>query len=83
MFCSVLLSSQKQKCVGSLARINAQALIIFRLRGKTESDCIIDEVSNFYPKKILLEMYELAVNDQPYSFWYINLAASRLEDVFG
>ena len=82
IFCSVLLSSQKQKAVGSIARINAQALIVFRLRSKAELDAILEEVSNFYPKEVLLEMYELAVNDQPYSFWYINLAASRLEDVF-
>ena len=82
MFCSVMLSSQKQKAVGSIARINAQALIVFRLRSKAELDAILEEVSNFYPKEVLLEMYELAVNDQPYSFWYINLAASRLEDVF-
>ena len=42
----------------------------------------MEEVSNYYDKKTLLQMYELAVNDQPYSFWYINLAASKLEDVF-
>ena len=77
-----MLSSQKQKAVGSIARINAQALIIFILRSKAELDCIIEAVSNFYPKTTLLDMYELAVNDRPYSFWYINLSASRLEDVF-
>ena len=82
IFCSVMLSSQKQKTIGSIARINAQALIIFRLRSKAELDAILSEVSNFYPVRTLLEMYELAVNDEPYSFWYINLAASRLEDVF-
>ena len=82
IFCSVMLSSQKQKAIGSIARINAQALIIFRLRSKAELDAILSEVSNFYPVRTLLEMYELAVNDEPYSFWYINLAASRLEDVF-
>ena len=56
--------------------------MIFKLRNKMELESILTEVSNFYPKKTLLEMYELAVNDEPYSFWYINLAASRLEDVF-
>jgi len=81
MFCSVLLSSQKQKAVGSIARINAQALIIFKLRSAAELDAILEEVSNFYPKKVLLEMYQLATAE-PYSFWYINLAASRIEDVF-
>ena len=81
IFCSCLLSSQKQKAIGSIARINAQALIIFRLRSKMELDAIIEEVSNFYPKNILLEMYNMATRE-PYSFWYINLAASRVEDVF-
>ena len=80
-FCSVFLSSQKQKAVGSICRINAQALIIFKLRSKAELDCILEEVSNFYSKKTLLEMYEIAVAE-PHSFWYINLAASRKEDVF-
>jgi len=41
----------------------------------------LEEVSNFYPKKTLLEMYEIAVAE-PHSFWYINLAASKKEDVF-
>ena len=46
-----------------------------------ELDVIIEEISNLYPKKVLLEMYQLATAE-PYSFWYINLAASRIEDVF-
>ena len=46
-----------------------------------ELDIIIEEVSNFYPKTTLLEMYNMATRE-PYSFWYINLAASRIEDVF-
>ena len=32
VFCSCMLSSQKQKAVGSIARINAQALIIFKTK---------------------------------------------------
>ena len=81
IFCSCMLSSQKYKCIGSIARINSQALVVFRLRNKMELDCIIEEVSNYYDKKILLEMYTIATSE-PYSFWYINLAASRLDDVF-
>ena len=82
IFCSCMLSSQKLKAIGSICRINAQAIIIFKQRNRGELECILDEVSNYYDKKTLLQMYELAVHDQPYSFWYINLAASRLEDVF-
>ena len=81
IFCSCMLSSQKMRAVGSICRINAQALIVFSQRNKMELDCIIEEVSNYYDKKILLEMYTIATSE-PYSFWYINLAASRLDDVF-
>ena len=81
IFCSVMLSSQKWKAVGNIARINLQALIIFKQRNRGELEGIIDEVSNYYPRKVLLEMYEIATRE-PYSFLYINLAASRLVDVF-
>ena len=46
-----------------------------------EMDCIVEEVSNCYDKRTLLEMYHIATA-QPYSFWYINLAASKIEDIF-
>ena len=63
-----MLSSQKQKAIGSIARINAPALIIFRLRNKAELDAIIEEVSNFYPKKTLLEMYNLVSSNVPNTY---------------
>ena len=46
-----------------------------------ELDTILEEVSIYYDKPTLLEMYSLATA-QPFSFWYINLAASKVEDVF-
>ena len=46
-----------------------------------ELDTILEEVSIYYDKPTLLEMYHLATAE-PYSFWYINLATSRVEDVF-
>ena len=46
-----------------------------------ELDAILEEVSIFYDKRTLLSMYEIATRE-PYSFWYINLAASKIEDVF-
>ncbi|MFO7690005.1 MAG: hypothetical protein R6W83_05555, partial [Cryobacterium sp.] len=61
--------------------VNAQALCVFRLRNKLELDAIIEELSAVYSKEQLLEMYELATRE-PYSFWYIYLAARRREDMF-
>ena len=81
IFCSCLILSQKLRAMGSLLRVNAQALIVFRLRNKLELDAIIEELSAVYDKKTLLEMYSIATAE-PYSFWYINLAASKVEDMF-
>jgi hypothetical protein len=33
-------------------------------------------------KKTLLDIYNLAVNDQPYSFLYVNLRAKSPNDMF-
>ena len=78
---STLILSQRLRAMGSLLRVNAQALIVFRLRNKLELDAIIEELSAVYDKKVLMEMYQIAT-DQPYSFWYCNLAASKVEDMF-
>ena len=81
IFVNLILSSQKLRAMSNLIRINLQALIIFKLRSAMELDTILEEVSIYYDRKTLLEMYHLAVAE-PYSFWYINLAASKVEDVF-
>ena len=78
---STFILSQKLRAFGSLLRVNAQALVIFRLRNGLERDAILEELSGIYDKKTLMEMYTLATAE-PYSFWYVNLSASRVEDMF-
>jgi len=78
---STFVLSQKLRAMGSLLRVNAQALIVFRLRNKLELDAIIEELSAVYDKRVLIDMYKIATAE-PYSFWYINLAASKVEDMF-
>ena len=46
-----------------------------------ELDAVIEELSAIHDKKVLMEMYQLATAE-PYSFWYVNLAASKVEDMF-
>ena len=46
-----------------------------------ELESVLEEVSLYYDKKTLLEMYHMATSE-PFSFWYINLSARALEDVF-
>ena len=78
---STFMSVQKMRLSGSILRVNAQAMCIFRLRNRLELDAIIEELSAVYDKNTLMEMYELATRE-PYSFWYIHLAAKRREDMF-
>ena len=76
MMISTFVLSQKLRAMGSLLRVNSQALIVFRLRNRMELDALLEELSAVYDKKTLMEMYQIATTG-PYSFWYINLAASK------
>ena len=81
MMISTFILTQKLRLAGSILRVNTQGIICFRLRNRLELDAIIEELSAVYDKKILMEMYQLATAE-PYSFWYINLAASKVADMF-
>ena len=78
---STFILSQKLRAFGSLLRVNAQALVIFRLRNGLERDAILEELSGIYDKQTLMEMYQLATSE-PYSFWFVNLAAQKVVDMF-
>ena len=81
MMISTLILTQRLRLAGSTLRVNAQALVVFRLRNRLELDAIIEELSAVYDKKVLMEMYQLATAE-PYSFMFVNLAASKVEDMF-
>ena len=81
MMISTFILTQKLRLAGSILRVNTQSLVVFRLRNALERDAILEELSGIYDKKTLMEMYQMATAE-PYSFWYINLAASRVEDMF-
>jgi hypothetical protein len=57
-------------------------MLVWRLRNKKELlDNLLYELSALFPLNVLYEMYETAINDQDYSFWYINLVAKKREDM--
>ena len=43
-------------------------------------ETFIEEVSAVYPKKVLLELYNIATSE-PYSFLYVNLRAKSKDDM--
>jgi hypothetical protein len=42
---------------------------------------LVEELSALYPKKTLLELYNIATSE-PHSFLYINLVAKNKKDMF-
>ena len=81
MMISSFILTQKLRPAGSILRVNAQAMVLFRLHNRLELDAIVEELSTVYDKKTLMEMYQIATTE-PYSFWYIKLATSKIEDMF-
>ena len=78
---STLLSTQKCRAVSTMIRTNAQFLVCFRLRNAKELAALLEEISALYSPDTLRRMYETATED-PWSFWYILMAAKKKEDMF-
>ena len=54
----------------------------FRLKNASELMSFIEENSAIVDKQQLLDMYHQAVNDAPYSFFYVNMNAKNVNDMF-
>ena len=78
---STIVSTQKLRLIGTTIRVNAQFMLVWRLRNRLELQALLEELSAVYPIKTLEEMYNVAT-EEPYSFWYILLTARRKEDMF-
>ena len=79
---SCILSLQKYSSTAPIVRLNASSLYIFKLKNMTEVNSFIEENSALVDKKTLYEMYQQAVNDAPYSFFYINCNSQDINKTF-
>lgn len=79
---SVWVSSQKLTAISLVARVNFRFMCVWRLRNAKEIQAVIEELSALHPPHVLYEMYHTAIEDEDFSFWYINLVARRREDIF-
>jgi hypothetical protein len=73
---SVFVLSQKMTSVSLTCRVNFRWILVWRLRSHKEMECVLHELSAIYPVKTLLEMYNMAVSDAPYSFMFVNMSAA-------
>ena len=79
---SVICSTQKYNVLVPIIRLNASSLYIFRLNNASELMSLIEDNSAIVDKQQLLDMYHQAVNDAPYSFFYVNMNAKTLTKCF-
>ena len=80
-YISVITATQVFNALHPIIRKNATDLYVYKLRNNKDLESLIEELSALAPKKVLLEMYSLATTE-PYSFWYINLMAKKISDMF-
>ena len=78
-FIQTICSSQKWKLLSPTARVNAHWIVVFKLRNRMDLDGLLQELTAIYPYETLVQMYEEAVDDQPYSFLFINLKKPKEE----
>ena len=79
---SAITASQKLNALATIVRVNTSSLYIFKLKNIREVETFIEEQSALVDKKTLYEIYNLAVNDQPYSFLFVKLRESDINKTF-
>ena len=78
---STLVATQKFNALSPIIRVNASDLYVFRLRNYSDLQAFLDEVSAIAPKDVILDMYNLAV-DEPYSFLTVKLTSKDKDKIF-
>ena len=69
---STITSTQKFRAIGNIIRTNITELYVLRLRNTHDLEAFLEEVSALADKKTLLDIYNLAT-DEDYSFLYVKL----------
>ena len=64
---STITSVQKLRSLSTSIRVNQTEIYIYRLRNSKEIEPLIEELSALYPKKTILDIYNLAT-ESPHSF---------------
>ena len=78
---STITATQVFNALSPIIRKNITQLYVYKLRNYRDLEAVLEELSALTDKKTLLEMYNMATKE-PYSFWYINLIAKTVSDMF-
>jgi hypothetical protein len=78
---STITATQVFTALSPTIRKNITELFVYRLRNYRDLETLLEELSALYPKKTLLDLYNLAT-DKPHSFLFINLVAKEKRKMF-
>ena len=76
-----VLSVQKLNQAGLTIRANSRCMCVWRLRNHKEIDTLCEEMSGFYDKSVIMDLYTHATSE-PYSFLFVRLDAKTRRDAF-
>ena len=79
---SWLVTCQKFNQIGRVIRSNVRNLLVWRQRNAKEVESLCEELSGWYSKDTVLQMYEHATSAADYSFLLIRLDVKKAEDAF-
>jgi hypothetical protein len=57
-------------------------MLVYRLRNAKEIAALLEELTAIYPVQTLYQMFEAAVSDEPFSWWFIDLVARSKDRMF-
>ena len=92
---NIITATQKFNALSPIIRVNSRQLFFFRLRNYKEIETMVEELSAVLikkssvadaknlaeAKKLMLEVYNIAT-EEPYSFLFINLMKSDVNEMF-
>jgi hypothetical protein len=76
-----ICSVQKLNQAGLTIRANTRCMCVWRLRNHKEIEILAEEMSGFYPKDVIMDLYTHATSE-PYSFLFVRLDAKTRRDAF-
>jgi hypothetical protein len=76
-----MVTAQKFNQIGRVVRSNARNLLVWRQRNAKEVESLCEELSGWYDKDTVMQMYEHATTE-PYSWLTVRLDAKKREDAF-
>ena len=79
---SVITATQEYNALAPLARLDSSSLYIFKLKNTAEVEAFVQEQSALVDKDTVYQIYKLATEDKPYSFLFVKLRESDVNNFF-